>query len=301
MSLVHNQPTSELKQLVAKLGGSWSGNTAMCRCPAHKDRTPSLSIRQGDRGILVTCHAGCDSTIVLRELGRIAKLPTFHREDIKPAPKRSGKPHLAIWQSASPIENTLAERYVRETRNIWAALNDVRFHPRCPKGKGTDAVYLPALIVAMRNKGIIEAIQRIFLDPATAQYTEKITLGVSIGSAWTNGIPQATVGLCEGFETAGAYTSLTGIQAWSSMGAKRLHQLTLPPDVKTLILLCDADAEGRRARDKAYETYKRPGLEIETDWPPGRLNDWAQLVQKQTNKAPTGDEHQAIMIRTSEP
>ena len=283
MVLVSNHPTAELKHLVARLKGTWHGTVAMCCCPAHQDRTPSLSIRQGDRGILVTCHAGCDSTTVLRELSRIAKLPTFHREDIKPAPKRTGKPHLAIWKSAIPIEGTVAERYVRDTRNIWATLNDVRFHPRCPKGKGADALYLPALIVAMRNNGNVEAIQRIFLDPATAQYTEKITLGVSIGSAWTNGIPQPTVGLCEGFETAAVYTSLTGIQAWSSMGAKRIHQLTLPPEVKNLILLCDADAEGRRARDNAYQAYKRPGLEIETDWPPGGLNDWAQLVQKPTN------------------
>ena len=61
------------------------------------------------------------------------------------------------------------------------------------------------------------------------------------------------------------------------------HSITLPPEVKHLILLCDADAEGRRARDNAYQAYKRPGLEIETDWPPGGLNDWAQLVQKPTN------------------
>lgn len=281
MALVQNRPTAELRTLVARLKGSWHGNVAMCRCPAHQDRTPSLSIRQGDRGILVTCHAGCNSVDVLRELSRIAKLPTFRTEDITPAPGTSGKPYLAIWKAASGIEGTLAETYIREVRNIWAPLNDIRFHPQCPKGKGADAVYLPALIVAMRTQGAITAIQRIFLDPATANYTEKITLGTSIGSAWTNGSPQRIIGLAEGFETAGAYTSLTGIQTWATMGAKRLHQLTLPPDVEKLYLLCDADAEGRRAHNRALEAYKRPGLTIETEWPPGGLNDWAQLVRKQ--------------------
>ena len=29
------------------------------RCPAHDDRTPSLSVREGERGILVKCWAGC--------------------------------------------------------------------------------------------------------------------------------------------------------------------------------------------------------------------------------------------------
>jgi hypothetical protein len=31
----------------------------MARCPAHDDRTPSLSVSEGDRAILVKCWAGC--------------------------------------------------------------------------------------------------------------------------------------------------------------------------------------------------------------------------------------------------
>ena len=79
MSLVRNRPTAELRSLVRRLGGTWSGDTAMCACPAHADKTPSLSIRQGDRGILVTRHAGCDASDVLRELSRIERLPDFRR------------------------------------------------------------------------------------------------------------------------------------------------------------------------------------------------------------------------------
>ena len=59
MALTAIRPTQDLIDLVGSLGGSWHGRTAMCLCPAHADREPSLSIRQGDRGILVTCFAGC--------------------------------------------------------------------------------------------------------------------------------------------------------------------------------------------------------------------------------------------------
>ena len=127
---------------------------------------------------------------------------------------------------------------------------------------------------------MIAAIQRIFLDPSTSTYTEKRVLGQAIGAAWTNGSPAKTIGICEGFETAAAYTSLTGIQAWATMGAKRFHQVDIPASVETLILLADNDAEGRRARDRAAEAYRRPGLAIETEWPPGRMNDWAQLLKR---------------------
>lgn len=280
MPFVCNHPTSNLRALVARLGGKWSGKTAMCRCPSHADRTPSLAIRQGDRGILVTCHAGCDATDVLRALRRIADLPSIGPAVGKARSSQRAPPHLNIWQAGRPIEQTLAERYVRDVRNIWAPLDDLRFHSRCPRGQGRFVQFEPALLVALRKAGEIVAIQRIFLDPSSASYTEKLVLGRAIGAAWTNGPSGKTIGLCEGFETAAAYTSLTGIQAWASMGAKRFHQVEIPPSVERVILLADRDPEGRRAEARAREALARPDLVIETEWPPGRMNDWAQLLKR---------------------
>ena len=74
MPLTARPPTQHLVDLVGALGGSWHGYVATARCPAHTDRTPSLSIRQGDRGILVTCFAGCSPQDILRELDA---LPVF--------------------------------------------------------------------------------------------------------------------------------------------------------------------------------------------------------------------------------
>lgn len=280
MAIIRNKASSQLRALVEQLKGRWSGETAICHCPAHADRTPSLSIRQGDRGILVTCYAGCDSRDVLRAISRIAQLPRFALSTIEPDHRRAENAHLAIWQRGQAITGTIAECYIREVRNIWAPLEDLRYHHLCPKGQGRLAVFEPALLIALRKAGKIAAIQRIFLDPVQRNYTEKRVLGQAVGAAWTNGPPGKTIGLCEGFETAAAYTSLTGIQAWATMGARRFHQLELPSQVETLILLADNDIEGRRARDRAADTYRRPGLAIETEWPPGRMNDWAQLLKR---------------------
>ena len=38
-------------------------------CPAHDDRTPSLSIRDGARGVLLKCWAGCELTAITGKLG----------------------------------------------------------------------------------------------------------------------------------------------------------------------------------------------------------------------------------------
>ena len=90
-----------------KIGREW-----MARCPAHDDRTPSLSIRDTDGGqVLVHCHAGCDQGRViatLRMLGLWAEntcassRPTTctDRERYKSDAKRS-EAALSIWHSAT--------------------------------------------------------------------------------------------------------------------------------------------------------------------------------------------------------
>jgi len=45
-------------------GAGWSA-----RCPAHADRDPSLSLRQGAQGALMYCQAGCQTTDVMAAIG----------------------------------------------------------------------------------------------------------------------------------------------------------------------------------------------------------------------------------------
>ena len=49
---------------VRKIRDGWQ-----VRCPAHDDRTPSLSIRRGDRWWLTFCHAGCSTRAICAAVG----------------------------------------------------------------------------------------------------------------------------------------------------------------------------------------------------------------------------------------
>ena len=69
---------------------------AVAKCPAHNDRSPSLSIRETEDGtILVKCFAGCGAADVVAAIGMelsdlFPEKPTHHAR-----PKRPGHWHAA--------------------------------------------------------------------------------------------------------------------------------------------------------------------------------------------------------------
>jgi hypothetical protein len=73
------------EEIAKALGGKRCGTGFVCRCPAHQDRTPSLSIRDGDRTtLLVHCHAGCDPRDVLAALRALGLLDADpHHRDLR--------------------------------------------------------------------------------------------------------------------------------------------------------------------------------------------------------------------------
>src|SRR5215472_12614979 len=44
--------------------GRWSA-----RCPAHPDKSPSLSVTEGEKGLLLRCFAGCTIKEITEKLG----------------------------------------------------------------------------------------------------------------------------------------------------------------------------------------------------------------------------------------
>ncbi|MGD9810615.1 MAG: virulence-associated protein E, partial [Sphingobium sp.] len=147
MPLTARKPSQELIDLVGALGGTWHGRTAMCLCPGHNDRTPSLSLRQGDRGILVTCFAGCEREDILRELRRV---PIRQHYAYTVSPSSVSGNAVRLWDEAQPVLGTLAERYLAG-RHLLPVADDLRFHPRCPYRPRPWTSFHPALLVAVRE------------------------------------------------------------------------------------------------------------------------------------------------------
>ena len=68
----------DLLEAVRRRGhGRWSA-----RCPGHQpDRNPSLSIAEGDRGILIRCWAGCPLEAICSALGLAVQDLFYDRPD----------------------------------------------------------------------------------------------------------------------------------------------------------------------------------------------------------------------------
>lgn len=157
------------RKIVEALGGTWSRSRGMCCCPAHADRTPSLSITLGKRAVLVHCFAGCNNEAVMQGMAkrgvRLSDLFGAKGEPVSPKLRDeiADRNALRLWSEASILAGSPAERYLLG-RGITVASPDLRFHPLMPLGPKGAVRFLPALVSAVRNDAGVLALHRTFLD-----------------------------------------------------------------------------------------------------------------------------------------
>lgn len=272
------KPTAETLAIVRRLGGHWSGRHAMVHCPVHEDRTPSLSIRQGRRSILVHCFAGCDGADIMRALRHVLGHPVADRDAVPELHIDRTAPFLRLWHEAMAIEGTLGQRYLRDVRGITFLPPDVRFHPRCPMGKGAAVRFLPALLVGVFRYSRLVAIQRLFLDPVTGDRTHRMMLGPSRGGIWPSRFAGTTMRVAEGFESACAYRQITGQEAGACFGTRNFATLEPAPRTNAIVLLPDNDNEGQGSAHRTVEQSREDGLPVSIVACPSAFADWADII-----------------------
>ena len=283
------------RKIVETLGGSWGGARGMCCCPAHADRTPSLSVTLGRRAVLVHCFAGCSNVAVIEALGSngIAASYLFHgRGTIEPRRTRETGPDrnaLRLWREAQVLTGSPAALYLAN-RGLAARCSDLRFHPQMPLGPKDCVRFLPAMIAAVRNDVGILALHRTFLapdEPCIANFERPRRALGSLGTgavrlAWPRG---GRLGLAEGIETALSATQLFGVPCWATLGNERFGLVTIPDSVRELHLFVDHDAGGNLAEERAREAYVRDGRRIVTRRPGRFGQDWNDIL-KERQRAP---------------
>lgn len=138
-------------------------------------------------------------------------------------------------------------------------------------------MFLPALLVGVREGRDIKAVQRIFLRSGGQGYAGKLMIGNPHAASWQGQIPGKTLAIAERFETAARFADLHNMPTWASLGAARLGLCLLPDETEELFIAEDNDGEGRRASLRALEAYARDGLTIRRMAPPCGYTDWAAV------------------------
>ena len=79
-----------LEAVRARGSGRWEA-----RCPAHDDHRPSLSIHEGESGVLLRCRAGCAFKDITGALG-LSQRDLFYDAELDPRARR--KPRTKRWR-----------------------------------------------------------------------------------------------------------------------------------------------------------------------------------------------------------
>ena len=272
------------RMIVESLNGTWRQNKGMCCCPAHDDRTPSLSVTLGRKAILFHCFAGCsnEEVIVALDRQRVRSRDLFDGSGAvaadRPEKRAFNSNARRLWHSATAISDSPAEGYLAQ-RGILRASDQLRYLERTPLGPRGTVQFLPAMLAAVTTDIGIIAVHRTFLDIASGKLAGFERPKRALGSLGCGAVRLASpaagrLGLAEGIESALSAMQLFGVPCWATLGNERFGLVAIPESVRELHLFIDNDAGGELAEKRALKAYSAPSRVIQPRAPAPTGFDW---------------------------
>lgn len=287
---------SGARDVVAALGGRWHGAYGTAQCPAHDDRSPSLSLRDGTAGrILLRCYAGCSGGEVIAalracglwsargETTRARVRPTaVVRHDDRGADQARVDAAQRVWHAARSAANSPVDTYLRHARGVLTDVVpiDIGFVPDLRHPTGIKA---PAMVCGVRSPdGTIRGVHRTWLrrdgsgkadlQPQKAMLGRCAGGAVRLSSSWAGELQ-----ITEGVETGLAVQSATGRPTWVALSTSGLRTLALPAGVRRITICADGDDAGSAAAQVAAQRWIDEGRNVHIALAPPGL-DFADLA-----------------------
>jgi putative DNA primase/helicase len=257
-----------------RVGSGW-----MARCPAHRDRTPSMSLADGDTGsVVVCCHAGCSQDAVIAALqdkgiwpGKSDTVPPdpilIKRERLKRERETQARIDYAVslWRQADPAAGTSVESYLRWRGITLPVPETLRFTPDL---RHRDGGLWPSQIAVVTD-GVTNTpvgVHRTYLardGAAKAPVSPaKMMLGRCRGGAVRLAPADNEVLIGEGIETTLSVMQVTGKPGWAALSTSGMTALRLPDYLTEITILADGDSPGREAANAAASIWGREGRNV---------------------------------------
>lgn len=257
------------------------GSNYLVRCPAHDDDIPSLSLRDGDKGLIVHCFAGCSPNDVyaairrkdrnLLEGGQTAQKPVKGSSEYE---RQQHDKARWLWGQQRSIGGTIAETYLREARRYTGPLPPtLAFLPPWRE-------HHPAMIAAfalvdepapgeLGKPHDVESVHLTLLksDGSGKADTKpnKLTIGSPLGRPIILAPPNDLLGLaiCEGIEDALTVHQATGLGAWAAGSAGFMPRLAdvVPSYIEAVTIYAHADKSGEDGARKLTAALTKRGIE----------------------------------------
>jgi putative DNA primase/helicase len=280
-----------------KSNGGW----VVC-CLAHPDRSPSLSIDDGDDGrVLLRCFAGCDQQRIIDALrsrglwggGASADFrpPTDDERKAREAERERDRRRrigeaLAKWAASQLAAGTLVEAYMISRGLTLSVPPTLRYHPHLLYAQS--GIHLPAMVAAVQapDRSIV-GIHRTYLrqDGRGKAGVEKpkMALGPIGGGAVRLGAAGPTLIVGEGIESCLSVAQETGLPSWAGLGTAGLAEMILPPlpEAAEVIIAADHDRNGagQEAANRAAERWLTEGRRVRIAVPPHPDTDFNDVLR----------------------
>jgi Toprim domain len=259
------------------------GGNYLVPCPAHDDSSPSLSLRDGDDGLMVHCFADCEPVAIYvairRKLGKDALTPG----DTAPKPvkgtaeyeRRQGEKAAWLWSQRRPITGSIAERYLRAARGYSGPLPPtLGFLPAYKQHPPSMiAAYAipdepePGIIAPPRDVDSVH-ITRLLPDGSNRERGDSAK--ITVGSPRTRPIALAPpndlrgLAITEGIEDALTAHVATGLGAWAAGCASFMPKLadTVPSFIEAVTIFAHPDKAGQDNARRLAAALTRRGIEV---------------------------------------
>lgn len=277
------------------------GSGFMASCPVHQDRTPSLSIRDGDKAIILKCFSrDCSYAEIMAAIGGQV-VPALEQ---KPAERKAPSTDkvIQIWSESAPVsKDDPVWLYLRETRKLALSVVPlaIRYHPALEyweqdeHDRWTMAGLFPGMVAAFTDlTGAVSAVHRTFLtrngqkgfDQESGRACRRVK-GTIAGSAIKLFEAGEVVGVAEGIETALAAHQLFGVRTWAAYSTSNMQNLVIPESVREVLIFGDNDVHhaGQKAAAKLAARLTSEGRRCKLVVPNKPGTDWADYLEETYN------------------